>query len=168
MKTGVYIMSIETNRCKITKMQKSDYENMKKLYFDEDVRRFLGGVPSQEIFESNFNGMLSCEDDLFYWVVQLKDNNEFIGLVSLDKYHDGLNTEISYQFIPKWWGQGYGEEVIRKVIDYAFDELKLKKLVAETQSANKNSCKLLKKVGMTLEGIVMRFGAEQSIFSISR
>lgn len=67
-----------------------------------------------------------------------------------------------------WWGQGYAEEVIRKVIDYVFDELKLKKLVAETQSANKNSCKLLKNVGMTLEGIVTRFGAEQSIFSISR
>ena len=159
---------METNRCKILKLQRSDYENIKKLYFDEDVRRFLGGVISKTDFDNNFNNMFSPEGDLFYWAVRLKDNNEFIGLVSLDKYHDGLSTEVSYQFKPMWWGQGYAEEVIIKLIDYAFDELKFKRLVAETQSANIASCKLLKKVGMTLEELVIRFDAEQSIFSISR
>ena len=161
-------MEIETNRCKVSKLQKDDYDNIKGLYLDEDVRRFLGGVSSNENFDNNFNDMVSSENDVFYWVARLKNNNEFIGLVSLDRYHDGTNREISYQFKPMWWGQGYAEEVVRKVIDYAFDELKLEKLISETQSANKNSCKLLKKLGMTLEGMVMRFGAEQSIFTISR
>ena len=48
-------MEIETNRCKILKLQKSDYENIKELYFDEDVRRFLGGVYNEETFNNNFN-----------------------------------------------------------------------------------------------------------------
>lgn len=161
-------MVLETNRCKIVKLQKSDYENVRELYLDENVRKFLGGIFSSEKFENNFNNMVFSEDDLFYWIVRLKDSIEFLGLVSLDKHHDDLNTEISYQFRKVWWGHGLAEEVIRRIVDYAFDELKLKKLVAETQSANQNSCKLLQKVGMSLEQIVTRFDAQQSIFSISR
>lgn len=126
------------------------------------------GIPSIEIFNNNFKNMVFSEDNLIYWVVRLKDNNEFIGLVSLDQHHDDLNTEISYQFRKVWWGHGLSEEVIRMIIDYAFDELKLEKLVAETQSANNRSCNLPLKVGMGLEQIVTRFGAEQNIFSISR
>lgn len=45
-------------------------------------------------------------------------------------------------------------------------KLGLTKIVAETQSANKASCRLLKRIGMDLEETVERFGAEQSIFSI--
>ena len=161
-------MPIETNRCQILKLKENDYQDIKELYFDEDVRKFLGGVGSKEGFDNNFNDMISPEDDSFYWVIRLKANNELIGLVSLDKHHDGLNIEISYQFKPVWWGQAYAEEVIRKVIDYAFNELNMKKLVAETQSANIGSCKLLKKVGMILEQKIIRFGAEQSVFSISK
>jgi len=40
--------------------------------------------------------------------------------------------------------------------------------VAETQSANKASCKLLEKLGMNLKQIVQRFGAEQSIYCIEK
>ncbi|MNN68748.1 hypothetical protein D3C81_1844810 [compost metagenome] len=53
-------------------------------------------------------------------------------------------------------------------MDYAFKELKLSKLVAETQKANKASCRLLTKLGMSIEESIYRFGAEQYIFSISR
>ncbi|WP_257248020.1 GNAT family N-acetyltransferase [Clostridium botulinum] len=150
------------------KVQDSDYEKIKELYTDEKVRKFLGGIVSNEKLNSSFNDMLTCDDNSFYWVVRLKDNNEVIGLASLDKHHDGLSTEVSYQFMPQYWGYGYAEEVVRRIIDYAFDELIVKKIVAETQSANKASCKLLKKVGMSLEQIVSRFGTEQYIFSISK
>ena len=159
---------IETKRCKIIKLHKSDYKNVRELFFDERVRRFLGGIVSREGFDNMFNSILNSDTNSMYLVIRLKESNEFIGLVSLDKHHDGLDTEVSYQFLPKCWGYGYAEEVVRRIIDYAFDELKLEKLVAETQSANKNSCKLLKKLEMSLEQTIRRFGAEQNIFSITR
>lgn len=159
---------IETNRCKLNILKDSDYEKIKELYINEDVRKFLGGIVSTESFNSRFSNMLICDEDSFYWVVRLKDNNQAIGLVSLDKHHDGLSTEISYQFIPQYWGYGYAEEVIRKIIEYAFNELSIDKIIAETQCENKVSCKLLEKVGMELKQIVSRFGAEQYIFSISK
>ena len=159
---------IETNRCKIDILQDSDYEKVRELFTNEKVRKFLGGTVSTESFNSSFDNMLTCNENSYYWVVRLKYNNEVIGLVSLDKHHDGFSTEVSYQFMPKHWGYGYAEEVIRRIIDYAFNELIIKKIVAETQFVNKASCKLLQKIGMSLEQTVSRFGAEQYIFSISK
>ncbi len=101
-----------------------------------------------------------------YWVVRQKQTGEFLGLVSLDLYHDGISTELSYQFLPECWGQGYTAEIAQYIIDYAFREVKLPRLVSETQTANMSSRKLLEKVGMRLEGTVKRFGAEQSIYVI--
>ncbi|MCE0554880.1 GNAT family N-acetyltransferase [Bacillus thuringiensis] len=33
-----------------------------------------------------------------------------MGFVFLDTYHDGINTEIGYQFLPEFWGQGYAKK----------------------------------------------------------
>lgn len=156
----------ETNRCRLTKIQESDYEEVKKLYTDERVRQFLGGIVEEKIYRIKFSDMCGANNNSFYWTIRQKDDNQFIGLVSLDLHHDGISTEISYQLLPKWWGYGYATEIVQEVISYAFKELGLKKIVAETQSANKSSCKLLKRSGMVLEETIERFGAEQSIFSI--
>lgn len=156
----------ETKRCKLFKVQETDYEEVKKLYKDERVRQFLGGIVEEKIYRLKFTDMCNTNNNSLYWVIRQKDDNQFIGLVSLDLHHDGISTEISYQLLPKWWGYGYATEIVQEVISYAFKELRLERIVAETQSANKPSCKLLIKIGMSLEETVERFGAEQSIFSI--
>jgi len=156
----------ETKRCKLFKIHESDYEDVKMLYTDERVRQFLGGTIEEPVYKIKFDDMCCVENEGLYWVIRQKDDNQFIGVVSLDLHHDGISTEISYQILPKWWGDGYGTEIVQKVISYAFENLGLTRVVAETQTANKSSCRLLKRVGMSLEETVERFGAEQSIFSI--
>lgn len=157
---------LETNRCKFLKIQKTDYEEVKTLYIDERVRKFLGGVIDENTYRTKFAGMCDKINKDLFWVIRRKEDNQFIGVISLDVHHDGINTEISYQLLPKWWGQGYGVEVVQHIISYGFKELGLRTIVAETQSANEASCKLLASVGMKLDRAVKRFGAEQSIFSI--
>ncbi|WP_413306207.1 GNAT family N-acetyltransferase [Bacillus sp. 1P10SD] len=90
----------------------------------------------------------------------------FIGMVSLDPHHDGIYYEVSYQLLPNWWGVGYATEVVQVVINFALNELKQPKIIAETQIANIVSCRPLEKLGMKLEGTINRFGAEQAIYSI--
>lgn len=161
-------IEMETSRCRLEILQESDYHKVKELYFNEAVRKYLGGVVSTESFNNSFRNILTYDDSAFYWIVRLKDKDTFIGLVSLDKHHDGVSTEVSYQFMPQFWGYGYAEEVIRKIIYFAFKELRLDRIIAETQCENKNSCKLLEKVGMKLQHKVSRFAEEQYVFSIFR
>ncbi|WP_413305938.1 GNAT family N-acetyltransferase [Bacillus sp. 1P10SD] len=156
----------ETERCVIRCLQKSDFADVKKLYVNEDVRKYLGGVRPDDSIEVVFDEMLHSSNDSFYWVVSEKHTDDFIGMVSLDPHHDGDYLEMSYQLLPTWWGAGYATEVVQVIINFALDDLNLPKVIAETQIANRPSCRLLEKLGMNLEGTLSRFGAEQAIYSI--
>ncbi len=158
---------IETNRCKLYKLQEADYEDVKHLYLDDEVRKYLGGRVEEGQYKSKFQEMIESKSDEWHWVVRVNGSMDFVGLVSLDVHADGIGTEISYQLLPKWWRNGYGKEVLKRVIEFAFKELDLETLVAETQSANIPSCKLLESVGMNLENRVVRFGANQNIYRLS-
>lgn len=157
---------LETSRCSIINLQESDYKEVKELYSNVRVREFLGGTIGDEEFGKRFLDMCIWRRGSIYWVIRQRDTSEFIGLASLDLYHDGISTEVSYQLMPKWWGQGYGREILEYIIELAFRNIKLNKLIAETQAANKASRRLLERVGMTLEDTTYRFGKEQCIYSI--
>lgn len=157
---------METSRCILYKMNIDDFEDVKKLYINDEVRKYLGGVIPEEHTRSKYLETLNrSQTDSYFWVIRLEENNQFIGLVSLDKHVDG-GTEISYELLPYWWGAGYATEVIRRVIIFAFNELNIFKLLAETQTANALSCRLLERVGMKRK--VQRFGAEQSLYFIEK
>lgn len=156
----------ETERCFIRNLQKSDYDDLKKIYVNKEVRKYLGGIRQVDSIKIVLDEMLNSSEISFYWVVRERCTGEFIGLVSLDPHHDNDYLEISYQLLPNWWGAGYATEVVQVIINFALYELNLPKVVAETQTANTSSCKLLEKLGMELERTISRFGAEQAIYSI--
>lgn len=143
-----------------------DYDDVRSLYTNLEVRKFLGGIRDEKSIKAAMDDIFSPNENSFYWVVKEKRTDQFLGLVSLTPHHDGVYQEISYQLLPSWWGKGYATEVVQHIINYSLSELNLSELVAETQTANMSSCKLLESVGMTLERTVNRFGAEQAIYSI--
>ncbi|MDU4891421.1 MAG: GNAT family N-acetyltransferase [Clostridium sp.] len=157
---------METKRCIVQNLKEDDYDDVKLLYFSNKVREFLGGVISNERYNSNFKEMIDSKEDALYWVIRLKNTNDFIGLVSIDTHHDGVHKELSYQFLPDYWGNGYALEVIRKVLDFISRELNIKNVVSETRVENKASCRLLNSLGMKVVDKVCRFNAEQYIFSL--
>ena len=126
---------METIHCKLVNLQATDYQNVRELYTNEEVRKYLGGpiVDEQEFRAKFFNMLESSAPDFYYWVIRANINNDFIGLISLSKHHDGSDTEVSYQLLPNWWGNGYGTEVVERVLLFAFNELDLAKVIAETQ-----------------------------------
>jgi [ribosomal protein S5]-alanine N-acetyltransferase len=157
-----------TNRCELRVITENDYVNMLKLYTNAKVREFLGGVIDEETFASRYKAMMESQNVHLHWSIYTKDNDNFIGLICLDTYHDGIQMEVGYQFLPEYWGQGYAKEVIKKVGHHGIETLNYSNIVAETQTANIASCTLLQRVGMTFVETLERFGAEQSVFIISK
>jgi RimJ/RimL family protein N-acetyltransferase len=150
-------------------MQLTDYDDVMSLYQNEHVRRFLGGTLTDVQFRPRFEKLCNqASEDEYYWVIRHSYDQAFMGLISIDPHHDGDAFELSYQLLPQWWGSGYAEEVSRQILHYAFTELGLPKIVAETQAANSASRRLLEKLGMKIISTVERFGEQQYIYSISR
>ena len=160
------LFMIQTTRCELTILQNNDWELITKLYTNAQVRYFLGGVVNLQDISLKFSNMLESDEKSKSWVIRVKENSllDKIGIVSLSRHHNNIDTEVSYQLLPESWNKGYGTEVVKAVVDYALISLGLPRIIAETQIANTASCRLLEKVGMRLERTVKRFGANQGIF----
>lgn len=162
------VNKLQTTRCHLTALKKSDLGHMIALRTNEDVRRFLGGPATEETITTRFADMLKPKASTHQWAVRTKKDNAFIGLITLDPHHSGTDLEVSYEFLPQWWGNGYATETIGAVIDHAFNDLNLPRLLAETQMANTASRRLLERLGFALEQTVERFGAQQAIYAFSQ
>jgi ribosomal-protein-alanine N-acetyltransferase len=155
---------IQTTRCELTALRPDDLEYVVRLYTDAEVRRFLGGPVDEEAIRSAFPMLIEPGTATQHWAIRLKHDNTFVGVVSLGAHHDGTDTEVSYQLLPEWWGQGYAKETVQAVVNHALDSLGFPRVIAETQTVNVASCRLLERLGMRLERMVERFGAEQAIY----
>jgi ribosomal-protein-alanine N-acetyltransferase len=68
------------------------------------------------------------------------------------------DAEIGYALKPEYWNKGYATEIARALLRYAFNTLRLPRVVAVTRSANTASRRVMEKCGMLLE---MEFAADE-------
>ncbi|MCO4781204.1 MAG: GNAT family N-acetyltransferase [Candidatus Cloacimonetes bacterium] len=156
----------KTARCTLRPLSKRDYSDVQIIYSDSTTRLFLGGVIESDEFRVKFENLMSS-DDSFHWLVKEVSNGSLIGLVSLSKYHNQEDIEVSYQLLSSQFSKGYAFEVVKVLIDYSFLDLKHKRVLAETQSKNVRSINLLENLGFHLDSKLERFGEEQSIYVLS-
>lgn len=153
---------IETERLIILRSNIADKEDLKKLYLDENVWTYLGGLRSDTQADIDIDYRLRATND--YWTVRNKESSEFIGQISIAPHHDSNAPELSYEFLSTYWGNGYAREAIQAFINYMFTKRKLEFLLAETQSANKASRELLKYLNFREYKRLVRFTNQQIIY----
>ncbi len=82
-----------------------------------------------------------------------KSSNKFIGNVSLMDV-DADSCEVGMCITNSMQDKHYGTEAIKRIIDYAFNDIKLKKIRAIVFSNNERSMHLVEKVGFKKTSIV--------------
>lgn len=65
---------------------------------------------------------------------------------------DPTQAEIGFTIDSRMQGRGLGSEAVERLVRYAFDELKLRRLVAVTDDRNLKSARMLHRLGFRLEG----------------
>lgn len=96
------------------------------------------------------------KSDELHLAVKLLDGT-FIGLIEITKYHNQIDTEISYTFLKQFWGNGYAYETMKAILHYCQNKLNLNHIVIETQTKNMRSNRLIEKLDGKLEQKLMRF-----------
>ena len=89
------------------------------------------------------------------FVIELKSEKKVIGGVGLFDIKDGKG-EIGCWLGKKYWRQGIMMEAVVELIDFAFNKLKLRKLVWKAYVTNKASNLLAEKVGFKKEGLLRK------------
>ena len=154
-----------TERCVIKSLTASDIDEAVKLFTNQKTREFLGGAISRHEALLKLKSWIA-EDSGTYFCVRLKNSSEFIGLVCITPYYENSLNELSYEFLPEFWGNGYALESTEEILNYCKSQLNINKLAAETQTHNIKSKKLLLKLGFTEISALIRFGEEQTVYVI--
>lgn len=105
-----------------------------------------------------------CTPEFYEFAILL--DNEHIGAVSIYIDQSTAEGELGWIINKRYWGNGYAVEAARAVIDFAEQELKLRKFIAHCDSVNTGSYKVMEKLGMSFvsksEGRRNKFAVEDS------
>lgn len=93
----------------------------------------------------------------FYKVLLKSENHKPIGTCGLIKREELPEVDLGFAFLPEYEGKGFGFEASEQVIKLAKNKYGLKTLLAIVQSENKNSIKLLSKLGFIFKKIIIPF-----------
>ena len=155
------VLLLSTANCKIDYLSCDDFSDVIYLFTNSNVRQYLGGVISCDEALEKLNKWIHSTTGK-YFVVR-DHNGVFIAVISFSLYENN-NIEVSYQFMPQFWGKGVAFEALLAVLDFCKIEFGFSEIYAETQSNNLRSCKLLEKIGFRHIRSVIRFDEEQSVY----
>ena len=77
-------------------------------------------------------------------------HSEHIGAVSIYINKENGEGELGWIINKKYWRNGYAEEAAKAVVNFAIQELKIRKLIAHCDSENISSSRVMEKLGMSL------------------
>ena len=87
-----------------------------------------------------------AKNEAIFWVVTPKGGTRFLGSICLWKIsREDAKAEIGYELLPENHGKGIMQEVIPRVIQFGFEEMKLQTIEAELSPRNLKSVRLLEK-----------------------
>lgn len=87
-----------------------------------------------------------------YFATEILETGELIGFIGLA--HQTYETDftpavdIGWRLTPTVWGKGYATEGAKRCLEFAFNELKLDKVIATCTLSNRNSENVMQKIGM--------------------
>jgi len=155
---------LETERLILRQFTLDDAAFILELLNTPTWLRFIGdrGVHSIEDAENYLrNGSLKsyAENGFGFYAVVEKESKKAIGMCGLIKRDTLPDIDIGFAFLPNLISKGFGYEIASATLDYAFNVLKIKRIVAIVNSENEKSIGLIKKIGMQFEEMI-KFGEE--------
>ncbi|HLQ80369.1 MAG TPA: GNAT family N-acetyltransferase [Brachybacterium sp.] len=135
----------------------ADRDSVIRLMTDPVTREYLGGAvdyASRQALELSPLGLTWGR-----WVLALAEDDTMIGSITLG--YDRGELELSYALLPEWTGRGYAAESCIALLAWARDELEDEHVIAVSQTRNKRSVALLRKLGFTVRKGLEEFGTQQ-------
>ena len=124
---------LSTEMLTLRQLSINDDKEIFTLRSDSEINKYLDRKLSENMEDArNFINKVNeniDKNDALYWGITLRDKNILIGTICLYGFSDeNDNCEIGYELLTDFQGQGIMMEAVEKVIDYAFNTIKVKKI----------------------------------------
>ena len=171
----VFEIMIETNRLILRLMNENDIDDILKIFTDKNVMKSFdlqsfNREQMKKWVDRNLNHQNKYGYGLFS--VILKSNQELIGDCGLEhtEFEEKPCVEIGYDFLSKYWNQGYATEAAKAVKDYAIEKLNIdsKSICSFIRKNNKASQRVSEKIGMQKIKEYKAYGIDRCLFTFSK
>jgi RimJ/RimL family protein N-acetyltransferase len=147
---GVFL--IESKRTYLRRFNIDDFESVYEMESQEDVMKYTGPgkALTKEESKTRLNNIIADKDNtgpLGVWAAVNKSENKVMGWFML-KMTNNDSPELGFMINKRFWGKGYATEICQSLLDYGFNTLNLKSVIAITNNINTGSIKVLEKIGM--------------------
>jgi [ribosomal protein S5]-alanine N-acetyltransferase len=136
----------------------ADEQEIFALRSSDEINKYLDRPKANTLDDArNFitkiiNGI--AKNESIFWVVTPKDESKLLGTICLWKISkEEAKAEIGYELLPENHGKGIMQEVIPRVLQFGFEEIKLEMIEAELSPRNLKSVRLLEKNNFTLAAV---------------
>lgn len=155
----------ETERLIIRQWEDKDYKDLYEYASDENVTKFLSfptyaslDTAKERIafLKNQYAENLVATD----YCIELKEEKKVIGSIGIAHYkekNDG-EVEIGYVLNPKFQGKGYMTETLVKMFKHIKGTQLAKRIVLRHDVENVKSGNVMKRAGMTFEGVLRKAG----------
>ncbi|WP_276131855.1 GNAT family N-acetyltransferase [Polluticoccus soli] len=153
---------LETPRLILRDLLPSDEEGMFALNADQEVMRYVGAKPLNDIEQAReaiaFIRRQYETNGIGRWAVIEKDSGSFVGWAGLKLMQEPVNGyvdfyDIGYRFMKSSWGKGYATEAASATLQYAWEVMRLPEVNAMANVDNVASRRVLTKIGLQENGL---------------
>jgi RimJ/RimL family protein N-acetyltransferase len=132
----------------------------------ENVRYMLFGPNTEAQTHAFLDRVIAkwAEDPVinFEFAVVLKESGQVIGATSI--HVQNLEGELGWIFHLDHWKKGYGTETARAVLQFGFERLRLRKILAACDVENYGSYRVMENIGMYRKGLFVKSRQANQIF----
>ena len=149
--------TLNTSRLSLRSIRAEDVDDFYAVYSDPEVMRYWSTPPlpnreaASKLISEIHDGF--GRQELIKWGIALHTNDRLIGSVTI--FHPDFThrrAEIGYALGRAHWRQGYMQEALGAVLNYAFVELNLHRIEADVDPRNAASVRALERFGFQREG----------------
>ncbi len=147
-------MNIHTKRLFLKPLGPQYLISTHKYASDFDNTKYMVHLPNTDISETeSFLKRVQaewekCNPEFFEFAILL--DNKHIGAVSIYINNDSAEGELGWIISKDYWGNGYAAEAASAIINFAIQELKIRKFIAHCDSENVSSSRVMEKLGFSL------------------
>ncbi|MDN4492735.1 GNAT family N-acetyltransferase [Ureibacillus aquaedulcis] len=152
--------TISTNRLLLRLFQESDAYAVATLCNNYNIYKNTLYLPFPYSIEDALSWMKNHIDNYhsntsYEFAITDRESGELYGAVALSNNVNLGQGELAYWVGEAYWGNGYATEAARAMVQFAFDEKNYHKVFARYFGSNPASGKVMEKIGMKKEGILI-------------
>jgi len=154
------MIRLETDRLILRDYCADDFDEYYRLMSDDRTMYYLQDLKhvtvdaAKQSFDEVLKDSESENRKLYFFHMELKGSKEQVGSVGytvIDETSAGKIVHLGYFSYPKFWGKGYMSEAVKRVLEFAFAENSVDKVMTGCLTENAGSEHVMLKNGMVKE-----------------